>query len=462
MRAAIYTRISDDRDGLGLGVARQLEDCRALVDREGWTLVGEFSDNDVSAFSGRRRPGWDEVTARLAAGDVDVLVCWAVDRLYRRPRELEALVDLIEDSGGTVATVTSGRFDLATPEGRAMARVGAAIAASESERKSVRNTRKALELAKDGRPGGGLRAFGFERDGVTVRPVEADLIREAARRLLAGEPVRSILRDWSERGIRSSTGKEWRHGSFVRTMLRWRNCGIREYHGEPVAEAAWPAILDRETTERLRAMLSDPDRRPPRAPSSYMLRGLLVCARCGELLISKPRDRHRRAYSCAKGPGLNGCGGMSALADPLEAEVVARVAARLDGPGLAEAVARLQSDTDGNDEAAGELVQLRQRLDQLSSDYYEAGTVTRAEYERRREGIEQRITKLEGRISSSSGAGMLAGLPAGEDAIRQAFAVRDVSWCRAMLGAVLVRVVLHPTKPGPKFRPERVECVWRV
>ena len=462
MRAAIYTRISDDRDGLGLGVARQLEDCRDLVDREGWTVVGEYSDNDVSAFSGRKRPGWDEVTARLAAGDVDVLVCWAVDRLYRRPKELEALVDLIEDTGGTVATVTSGRFDLATPEGRAMARVGAAIAASESERKSVRNTRKALEIAQDGKPGGGMRPFGFEPDGLTVRPAEAELLREAARRLLAGEPVRSILRDWTERGVRSSTGNEWRHSSFVRTMLRWRNCGVREHHGEPVADAVWPAILDRETTERLRAMLSDPARRPPRAPSSYMLRGLLTCARCGELLISKPRAESRRAYACAKGPALAGCGGMSALADPLEAEVVARVAARLDGSGLAEAVARLQAEGDGKDETAGELVKLRARLDQLSSDYYEHGAVTRSEYLSRRAGIESQIGKLEARLSASSGAGMVAGLPAGEDAIRQAFAVRDVSWCRAMLGAVLVRVVLHPTKPGPKFRPERVECVWRV
>ncbi len=32
-RAAIYCRISDDREGLGLGVKRQEEDCLALAER---------------------------------------------------------------------------------------------------------------------------------------------------------------------------------------------------------------------------------------------------------------------------------------------------------------------------------------------------------------------------------------------------------------------------------------------
>ncbi|WP_313861316.1 recombinase family protein, partial [Mycobacterium sp.] len=59
MRAAIYTRISLDQAGQGLGVARQLEDCRALADKLGWSVVKCFDDNDISAFSGKRRPGFE-------------------------------------------------------------------------------------------------------------------------------------------------------------------------------------------------------------------------------------------------------------------------------------------------------------------------------------------------------------------------------------------------------------------
>jgi len=51
-RAAIYTRISKDLALEGLGVARQLKDCRALAEKYGWTVVEEFEDNDISASGG--------------------------------------------------------------------------------------------------------------------------------------------------------------------------------------------------------------------------------------------------------------------------------------------------------------------------------------------------------------------------------------------------------------------------
>src|SRR5690606_12720067 len=53
VRALSHARISDDRRGRGLGVQRQQEDCYALVERHGWTLVGALVDNDVSAYSGK-------------------------------------------------------------------------------------------------------------------------------------------------------------------------------------------------------------------------------------------------------------------------------------------------------------------------------------------------------------------------------------------------------------------------
>ena len=48
-KAAIYVRISRDREGAGLGVQRQEQDCRELAERLGWHVVGVYPDNDVSA-----------------------------------------------------------------------------------------------------------------------------------------------------------------------------------------------------------------------------------------------------------------------------------------------------------------------------------------------------------------------------------------------------------------------------
>lgn len=65
MRAVIYERISDDRAGTGLGVARQDRDCRERCAREGWAVADVLVDNDRSAYSGRKRPGYQRLLEGL-------------------------------------------------------------------------------------------------------------------------------------------------------------------------------------------------------------------------------------------------------------------------------------------------------------------------------------------------------------------------------------------------------------
>jgi DNA invertase Pin-like site-specific DNA recombinase len=104
-RAAIYARISDDKRGDEAGVNRQREDCIALISREGWQSVGEYIDNDISAFSGRVRPAYRKLCEDIKAGAIDVVIAWHPDRLHRSPRELEDWIDLTDAGGVVVHTV---------------------------------------------------------------------------------------------------------------------------------------------------------------------------------------------------------------------------------------------------------------------------------------------------------------------------------------------------------------------
>ncbi|MFQ6194156.1 recombinase family protein [Streptomyces sp. NPDC000405] len=74
-RAAIYVRISQDRGGAGLGVARQEADCRALCAQKGWDVVDVYPDNDVSAYSGAPRPKWQELLGFVGSYE-DMLARW--------------------------------------------------------------------------------------------------------------------------------------------------------------------------------------------------------------------------------------------------------------------------------------------------------------------------------------------------------------------------------------------------
>ncbi|WP_206039507.1 recombinase family protein [Rhodococcus sp. HNM0563] len=73
MRAAIYTRISEDPKGLQNGVSRQQEDCEALAASRGWKVVACYSDNDISALKGKFRPGYAELMAAAERGEFDHL-----------------------------------------------------------------------------------------------------------------------------------------------------------------------------------------------------------------------------------------------------------------------------------------------------------------------------------------------------------------------------------------------------
>src|SRR5438105_722573 len=93
-RAAIYCRISQDREGAGLGVDRQRDDCEKLAASMGLTLVAIHTDNDISAFSGKTRPGYRALLNDLNTGHANVVIVWHTDRLHRSPRELEDYIDL--------------------------------------------------------------------------------------------------------------------------------------------------------------------------------------------------------------------------------------------------------------------------------------------------------------------------------------------------------------------------------
>lgn len=127
MKVAIYTRISDDKAGEGLGVARQEEDCRKKAATLGWTDLTVYSDNDISASKDKVRPAYKQMMQDMAEGKIDGLIVYDLDRLTRKPAELEEFIDLADRHKISLANV-SGDVDLTTPNGRMIARIKGAVA----------------------------------------------------------------------------------------------------------------------------------------------------------------------------------------------------------------------------------------------------------------------------------------------------------------------------------------------
>ncbi|MCH7584922.1 MAG: recombinase family protein [Acidobacteria bacterium] len=464
MKAGIYVRISDDRTGQRAGVQRQEADCRELAERRGWSVVQVYEDNDLSAYRGQPRPAYQRLLEDIKQGRINAVVVWHLDRLHRHPKELEQFFEVCDAAGVADLASVTGDVDLSTTDGRFHARILGAMAHKESDDKSRRIRRKAEELAREGKVGGGgYRPFGYQQDRVAVRADEAELIREAAQRVLAGDGLNGIAKDWQGRGVETPTGRHWRSPTLKRMLLSPRIAGLRQLRGVVVGKAEWDQIIDPETHHRLTVILTDPARRKFYGGGGrrYLLTGFAYCGLCGAKLVARPRGDKRRCYVCASGPNFGGCGKIRVLSEPLEEFIAEAVFAALDTPKLTEAV-RAQTD-DGQLSALLETLRSDQdTLDQLAQDHYADRLISRSEYFAVRSALDQRIEATKSQLRRQESTTALADLPSGGDAVRAAWAENDLTWRRALVGTVIERVVLHPAVKGRNyFDPNRVELIWR-
>jgi site-specific DNA recombinase len=462
--AAIYARISSDPDGDQLGVKRQIADCQTFAERRGWPVQGVYVDDDRSAYSGKPRPEYRRLLADIRDGAVDAVVVWHLDRLHRQPRELEEFFEACDAVNLRAMASISGDIDLATDDGRFLARILGAVARKESDDKSRRITRKHLELAQAGRDvGGGDRPFGWRRDRRTIEPAEAAAVREAAARIRAGDSLRAVASDWNARGIRSVRGGLWSVQVLRRMLMSARMSGQRSYHGEIVARGDWQPILTDEDTEQLRAILTDPARLTRRTVRSYLLSGgLLRCALCGSVLVARPRLGGARRYVCAKGPGLAGCGGIAVLAEPLEQLIAEAVLYRLDTPELAAALAGATTEDAEADAAQASLAADRTQLAELAGAYGER-QITFAEYLAARKPIEARIEAGQRKVSRLTQTTAIAAHVGDAGGLRATWRNLPLTRQRAIVAAVLDRAVVGRAVRGrARFDPDRIEPVWRL
>jgi DNA invertase Pin-like site-specific DNA recombinase len=306
-RAAIYARISQDREGAGLGIDRQEQDCRELAARLGWTVVAVHADNDLSASSGRHRPGYAALLADLRGGQVDAVIAWHTDRLHRRPLELEEYIAVCEPRQVPTATVKAGPLDLSTPSGRMVARQLGAVARFEVEHAADRQRRAREQAAKDGRWAGGRRPYGYAAGGMTVLEAEAAEVLAACQAVLAGDSLRALATDLNRRGRRTATGRPWTPVELRRVLLRPRNAGLAVYRGEEVGPACWPAIVPEGIWRALVAILIDQARRTSPGPGRrWLLSGLALCGVCARPMVAGSVGRARGqavrpAYTCKTG-----------------------------------------------------------------------------------------------------------------------------------------------------------------
>jgi DNA invertase Pin-like site-specific DNA recombinase len=257
--------MSADRTGQELGIERQREACQTLAAARGWDITAEYVDNGVSAskFGTRSRPQFEAMIRDRET--FDAVLVWSVDRLYRRVTDLERLVE--ELGPIPVYGVVTGRVDLSTADGRLHARMLASVGAHESERKSER-VRLAKQQARSRGEWLGRAPRGYTLvDGkLVVDPTWAPRVQEAFDKVLAGESLNSVARDWS---VYAS--------SIRKLLLSPALAGLTS----DLRPGTWTPIVSESDWRAMHSLLNDrrrPDRmHPKKGNPSSLLGGVLRC-----------------------------------------------------------------------------------------------------------------------------------------------------------------------------------------
>jgi site-specific DNA recombinase len=299
LRAVLYLRMSVDRTGNRAALKSQEQACRALALARGWEVV-DVVDDTVSATAVRLadRPGWQRVVRKIEAGEADLIVAWHLDRVTRSLKDLEFLIDLALERDIGLATAT-GDIDLTTDVGRMVARILAAVATAETERKAERQILANDLRVSTGRPQWIRRPFGYELDG-TLRRAEAAAVLRAYQDVLAGKALTTVAREWNEAGFRTSApdpatarARAPRRNDYdpsgrwsnvaVRSLLRApRNMAKSTLYGEIMGDGNWTPIVD-ETTWRAMDLFLAGRERPGSTVGKLatLLSRIASCTVCG-------------------------------------------------------------------------------------------------------------------------------------------------------------------------------------
>lgn len=337
------------------GESVSVEDQRTRAERleaeHGYEFLQEFVDDGVSAWREEvERPGFEALCRRLAAGGVGVVVADAPDRLSRAGgRAYLAFREMCAEYGVEIHTVANG-LDQNRPEDETAeipAYLAGWAAKKESADKSRRLRQRSAERARNGEGrNAGPTPFGWDpEDRNRLHPVHADLLRDAAVRILRGGSLAGVLRHWNGLGVKTSRGGRWSLSGLKAALTRPRNAGLSVLRGEVVegVTGCWEPLWDLQQHLGLCALLDS--RGGGRAPVSHLLSGILAC-HCGAAMRAANAGKGLAVYRCIvqtqrlpKG-GLEHCTIMRGMVDDrVTEEVLSILLRRPDAAGVDEGAA---------------------------------------------------------------------------------------------------------------------------
>lgn len=471
-----YLRVSRDRSGREKSPNEQHGDLSVDAREQEWELHSEPYRDKVSAsrYSTKAREGYDRLVADLESGafGAHILGLWEGSRGSRRAGEWVTLVELLAEQGVWVWVHVNERlFNPSNAHDRHDLLSMALDAELEVAKTSSRLKRDAAALAREGRPTGKV-PFGYRRDyavenGKRVltaqrpHPDEAPLIKELFARIREGWSMRSIERDWAERGVTGRAGRPFVQSQLRSMALNPAYAGWRIHAPDGVGyrhlgmagdrtKAIWEPLISEAEFLEVTRILQDPSRRTWRPGGARHLLSMIArCDVCGHHLTVVTK-RNAQRYRCVR----HGC--VLIKEADLDEWVVDVMVAYLSREDVYQSLRR--RDAAADDKLAGiesELARLRLELDQVEaaepSTLHEARMLAKTA-----EKLTGDITALEEQRSALTVPSVLTGMVGPEVDVRARWeALEDIGSRRMIMRTLLTPEALGELRVRRSPRPGR-------
>ena len=213
--AALYARVSSDRQDVDLSVAAQLRALRDYAKNNGYSIAREYVDE---AESGRiaDRPQFRNMIEEggKATAPFQVILVWKFSRFTRKREHAVAFKSMLRRKGIRVVSITEHADD--SPTGKLMEAIIESVDEFYSENLAQEVVRGMREAASRGFFLGSKAPFGYNRikvsDGVKDRPtlevdpVAAPIVKEIFESSRRGNGLKEICKELNGRGSPTGDG----------------------------------------------------------------------------------------------------------------------------------------------------------------------------------------------------------------------------------------------------------------
>ena len=350
--AALYARVSSDRQDVDLSVSAQLRALKDYAGANGYSVAREYVDEAESGLVADR-PQFREMIEEGSQpkAPFDVILVWKFSRFTRKREHAVAFKSMLRRKGIRVVSITEQAEDNAT--GRLLEGIIESVDEFYSENLAQEVVRGMRESASRGFFLGSTAPFGYKRvkvnDGAKERPTlevdpaTAPVVREIFEKSLRGSGLKEICKELNDRGV-TNRGKRWYKGTLHYVLRNeaytgtavWGRTSKGEKTQDPVrVEGAWPALISRELFDDVQQAMRERApkvRRPARVGSRFLLSGLLRCGVCGKPYSAQGAKSGQFAYYICGTLFREGAGTCSARylnAPRLEAFVVEKIRERI-------------------------------------------------------------------------------------------------------------------------------------